>query len=413
MIEVLIYVFFLTYLVFKKDKSTQILSQVFFFQLIGYLPFLALGIWDLRWLNTVILLGIFFFYKVWYRFPLKILIKNIFHPINISIICILLMMFYHLNYNFVLVEGFDTVNKFIFPTYTLSFIVLISFSKFIEIEHLVEGIIIGGAVTCLLLLTQLGTGVIETSNRHSIESATAYNAITVARTMGMIFFVSIIMLIKKYKLKKFKYLYMLNIICSIFFILITSTRAVIISLSIILLIFFLINSKSFKDALKFFFFTLVISLFAIIFMEVWSFSVLTRFEALNDYEKLARYDGYFNAIQVFKNNIEIGAGPRGYFRLTGRQYPHNLILEVLSEYGAMGGIFLLTILTYSFKIVFKKLKHSNLFIQIIKLTWVYFFLNTMTSGYIASNREFWILCVLLVVISNLENKLTNIYVQRK
>jgi len=323
------------------------------------------------------------------------------------------MMLYHLNYNYVLVEGFDSVNKFIFPTYTLSFIALISFSKFSQIEHLVEGIIIGGAVTCLLLLTQLGTGVIETSNRHSIESATAYNAITVARTMGMVFFVSIIMLIKKYKLKKFKYLYVLNISCSTFFILITSTRAVIISLSIILLIFFLINSKSFTDGLKFVFFILVISLFAIILMEFWSFSILNRFEALRDYEKLARYDGYLNAIQVFENNIEIGAGPRGYFRLTGRQYPHNLILEVLSEYGLIGGIFLLTILTSSLKIIFKKLKDSNLFSQIIKLIWCYFFINTMTSGYIASNREFWILCALLVVISNLENKLTNIYVQRK
>jgi O-antigen ligase len=153
--------------------------------------------------------------------------------------------------------------------------------------------------------------------------------------------------------------------------------------------------------------------FVSITLEYGNFSLIERFDDLYDYESLARYAGYLDAISVFQNNFLIGAGPSGYFRLTGRQYPHNLILEVLSEYGIFGGFFLLIILLLSLQIVFKEFRNSNIFIRIIKLLWFYFFLNTMTSGYISSNREFWILSGILVVIYNFNKKIYMLNVYEK
>lgn len=413
MIEVLIYITFLVFLISKSENRILILGQVIFYQLIGYLPFIALGIWDFRWIHTVILLSIFLVFKIQIGFPFRVWFKNLFHIINISIFCILLIMLYHLSYSNIVSEGFNLVNKFIFRTYFLTVLSLISFSKLSEMKDLVDGIVIGGVVTCLLMIVQFSTGSINTADRMSVLAATQYNPITVARTMGVILFVSVILLLQKYNMKRFRLLYIFNICSSIYFILITSTRAVIISLLVIFLIYFLYNSKSFIEGLKFVLFVILLSSFGLLLLEFGNFSFIERFEELSDYETLARYDGYLNAIKVFEDNMQIGAGPSGYYKLTGRQYPHNLILEVLSEYGILGIIFLLIIVVSSFKIVLKKFRKSNTFVQILKILWIYFFLNTMTSGYISSNREFWILCAILVSIYNLEKRANNLIIHEK
>ncbi len=103
----------------------------------------------------------------------------------------------------------------------------------------------------------------------------------------------------------------------------------------------------------------------------------------------ARLQSYAIAYSHFKQNFLIGKGIGGYSEYL-RDYPHNLILEILSEGGSIGVIFFLVIIINLFRKIFLgelAMSHAILFLTA--------FIFALTSGDLASNYEWLIIGVFL------------------
>ncbi|NIM15928.1 MAG: hypothetical protein GTO45_28340 [Candidatus Aminicenantes bacterium] len=115
---------------------------------------------------------------------------------------------------------------------------------------------------------------------------------------------------------------------------------------------------------------------------------------------------YYSLDKIFDNAVNFlfgqGIGSFGvlYDGVDGRQYPHNVILEISFELGIVGVILFITLLL----LYFKKLRHNLNFV----LIYIFLFLNSLKSYSLVDSRVmFGILSVLLVyhtLLQRSENK---------
>jgi hypothetical protein len=112
---------------------------------------------------------------------------------------------------------------------------------------------------------------------------------------------------------------------------------------------------------------------------------------------------YYSLDRIFDNAVNFlfgsGIGSFGvlYEGIDGRQYPHNVILEISFELGIIGVIlFIILLLLY-----FKKLRHNLNFV----LIYLFLFLNSLKSYSLVDSRVmFGILSVLLVYYTLLKRE---------
>lgn len=118
-----------------------------------------------------------------------------------------------------------------------------------------------------------------------------------------------------------------------------------------------------------------------------------------------RIERFITALDIFKQNPIFGAGlgsfPIYYNGIDLPDYPHNIVLEILAEFGLIGFVvfslyFLLTI--YRGMIVKDRRWYmSNLQLTVACL-FIYYLANSMVSGDINSNRPMYVFMSLLCVI---------------
>lgn len=103
------------------------------------------------------------------------------------------------------------------------------------------------------------------------------------------------------------------------------------------------------------------------------------------------------ALEMFIQRPIFGYGIGSYWAyitgITGwNNYPHNVILEVISELGITGlviFVFFLSMVLYKIKLMLKYYKEENIIMGLIISLWIYFFLNSLVRGDINSNKFFW------------------------
>jgi hypothetical protein len=114
-----------------------------------------------------------------------------------------------------------------------------------------------------------------------------------------------------------------------------------------------------------------------------------------------RLEMYSESISIWMSNPVFGGGVGSWPLLTGRgdykMYPHNMILEVLSEYGFVGFLLFVCPFAYSFNLVLQKYKlGDHPWMLTIILIFSNTFINAMLSGDIPDNRIVFVFLGLLL-----------------
>ena len=185
-------------------------------------------------------------------------------------------------------------------------------------------------------------------------------------------------------LGKRKFLFHISGILSIVLLIMSQTKGVIIA-AFISLIFFMIGF-GLKISMKWIKNLSLGILFIIpFFLYYFDFSVIfqriNEFGSAKDQSTNERIQIYFDSFSIIYDNPILGVGTDGFQYHSFGSYPHNLFLELITNYGVLG--FILTIY-FLLIISFVGLKtwginNSNILSKIIASLLIFFFIETMFS----------------------------------
>lgn len=404
LLYLIIYILTFYYILLKRPGIS--LSFVFFFQSIPVIVFDNLNLIELRYSVTILFL---LSYLIVYLKPHKIskhILRILQEPFFIGVILLFIIMTSHVLLNGGLTDdGISTYIGFLVPNLVLTLIAVVAVYSINHYKEIIIGIIVGSLFLIIAMYTLSDIDSISTYDRMAVSDTLQINPIWLARTFGVIIIAALLIILNKLG-------YALKLLCtglillSIYWMLLTASRGAILSCLFVICLYLLSNINNKKFAIMVGIGFLVIMPFVYYLLYYVEFLVVDRFEELHNYEQILRFEGYLLAIDIFMDNLLFGTGPSGYYKLTGRIYPHNLFLEMISEYGILGLIsYILLFITTAYS-TFKNIFNKNIEYQLkfIYLIWWFYFLNSMFSGDIVSNRELWIVSGLICGI-----KLSNIY----
>jgi O-antigen ligase len=116
-------------------------------------------------------------------------------------------------------------------------------------------------------------------------------------------------------------------------------------------------------------------------------------ENTSDRARLARYSV---AWESFCNSRGIGVGTGGFaaqYGTVGRDYPHNLVLEVAAEQGVLGLLVLAVIVAITFRRIVSITKnyHLDSYERALVSLWFFALFNSFVSSDISGNYFFWVM----------------------
>ena len=308
--------------------------------------------------------------------------------------------------------GFLKFINFIVITIPISVIVLECFS-FHEIKNLFTILLTLVFVLCFFAIT----GIFETPRPDGRISILGGGPITFARWMGYGVIALYFLPIKKKYFLRFSFIILFLIYC-----LVSGSRGPFTILLLIFMLYFFLNFR--KIFLRF-------SILFSIIIAVFLFSNISK-----DISELGRTDRVFlnvakkggsnqstqtryelaqrslNLIKSYPFGIGAGnwqgiANRYDSTHLMAHEYPHNLIFEIMNEYGVFAGIlFLLFILHVSYS-AFAKMKnniHVNSLYPFLFYLWIFLLLNAMLSGSLDDSRLLFITACSILVNSPLTLK---------
>jgi len=89
--------------------------------------------------------------------------------------------------------------------------------------------------------------------------------------------------------------------------------------------------------------------------------------------------------------------------LMAHPYPHNLFLEMITEYGVLAGLLFLLLICQIFYLSFKKMyvhiNDKSSFYPLLFYSLIFFFINSMLSGDLGDSRMFFVI-ISMIIISN-------------
>ena len=308
--------------------------------------------------------------------------------------------------------GFLKFINFIVITIPISIIVLECFS-FHEIKNLFIILLALVFVLCFFAIT----GIFETPRPDGRISILGGGPITFARWMGYGVIALYFLPIKKNYFLRFSFIILFLIYC-----LVSGSRGPFTILLLIFMLYFFLNFR--KIFLRF-------SILFSIIIAVFLFSNISK-----DISELGRTDRVFlnvakkggsnqstqtryelaqrslNLIKSYPFGIGAGnwreiANRYDSTHLMAHEYPHNLIFEIMNEYGVFAGIlFLLFILHVSYS-AYAKMKnntHVNSLYPFLFYLWIFLLLNAMLSGSLDDSRLLFITSCSILVNSPLTLK---------
>ena len=155
------------------------------------------------------------------------------------------------------------------------------------------------------------------------------------------------------------------------------------------------NKKIFFRLLPIFMLFGVIIYFA---FETNFMGISERFYQFKDVKSLDRVFYYISSWEIFSNNkFFYPEGSLGFFYITTWDYPHNVILEAMVEYGLIGLILcaLIYIIGGIYSVLILKSKCSDVTYKIVAMIWISLGVSALVSANILGNRLFFIFSGLL------------------
>jgi len=233
------------------------------------------------------------------------------------------------------------------------------------------------------------------------------NPIWIARMLGLSSLICIIKFIINNKSNKIYLLFATVFIVEIIF---TGSRGPLLSM-IIAILFYILSSKQYfsKKIIKLVLMGLLLLIVIISFVPLDIINARFTNLDLENQSFQARISFMRLGIEAFADKPLLGQGLGGYsmyaFHTDERVYPHNLIVETLSEFGLLGFIMLI-IGACTFVTSLKTIRKSNenYILLIFVSIFVYYFTNSMFSGDFTGNIEVFISFAILI---NIKSKLSS------
>ncbi len=183
---------------------------------------------------------------------------------------------------------------------------------------------------------------------------------------------------------KTNYLWHIMGVIAIILLFLSQTKGVIVSLFISVIFFIIglrlkISKKWFKISLIILLVIIIILSFNYDFSDV--FQRLLNFGSSKDQSTQERLRIYMDSFSLIFKNPVLGVGTDGFQYHSFGSYPHNIILEFLTNYGIAGLILALYLMVIILFISLKTWSRSNknLLLKIIASIFVFFFTETMFS----------------------------------
>jgi len=319
------------------------------------------------------------------------------NPVGISYLALIFSIIYFnstsdYNYNF---EFSDFYISLLLYNFIPFFIGLYLTNSKERIKGFVFSISIWATLYIVFIITYTNFANINYLDRFSFVDETGFDTITTSRLSAIILISSLLML----KTKKLLLLTIPLLISSTFLLLITGQRGTLLGIIFCIAIYYIFSKYStIKNIIyKISIITVIIALFT--FIDLNKFEVFNRFSELKDYESFERYQDYFEVWEIFESNSFVfGEGSLGYYFLTGRVYPHNIVLEAIVDYGLLGFVSIVIMIIYGLIYSIKLIRFNEYDInnQVVAYIWIMLLISVLVSGSFVSNSIFFIFTGILV-----------------
>lgn len=394
------------YHAFKKNEA--LFALILFYQHVSLIVFDNYGVERFAYIYFVLLSIIFIIrsnkiYTTWQRYI---------NPITLSFLILLLIMSYHYYLGMMAPDNFRGFNTYTnFLLYNIPFVILLLMyfpSKSEAYKNLLEGIIIYGFVLIIAIIFISGLRSIEFDfARGEFRDEFRMSPLALAKASGMVV-ISVLLLIFNDPNKKYILLYYIIGIMAFGMLVVTASRASFIFLFITASTFFLYREKSILKKLIYLGLFALVSLSVLIIIENLNLPIIERLQRLENYETMLRYRRIEVSLEMFANREFglVGLGPFGFGYNTGLNYPHNMIVEMIVDYGIFGFISLIILTFYGFKYYIIVSKMNYVYAWLAPM-FMYNYLTRLTSGDIAGIRHLLFTAILLAIIISFINNNRN------
>jgi hypothetical protein len=325
------------------------------------------------------------------------LIKN-----NIVIYAIILLITSMIVFNILSDNSLDPlVNEFQFYSFAYCFvpffliIFLLNSPKFLI--DFVNSIPYWGILFVSVFILFFDFQSIDYGDRFTFVQVTGFDTIASSRIFAISLIASFILILKK---KKLNIYLLISAILSLLFLLIAGQRGTLIGVVLGFTIFGYFNLSKKNLPSMFISISALILLFYFRIIDLSSFQVFERLYELENYKEFDRFQDYFTTWEIFKNNsFWAGEGSYGYFFITERDYPHNILLESMVDYGLLGFISMLSIISIGLYYSIYLLRGKSIIYEykIIANIWIMLLVSVLVSGNIVNNAIFFIFTGILVI----------------
>jgi hypothetical protein len=246
----------------------------------------------------------------------------------------------------------------------------------------------------IVLLFDMDINVIMEDRMKLNDQTEILDPISLSRYAGFSTISSVYFLLFGHSKKRLTVLFVFGFALSVFFLLLAGQRGTIIG--VVLSLSLLGIREEYRNKMIW---LLPIVLVCIYLSAFSSFEVFDRFKDLENYQTYNRFYDYIKVWEIFKTNGWLyGLGSEGYYYLTGRSYPHNIILEHVSNYGLLGLLCIVVVIVKSLQYSVRLMKFSkNYYDYIVVSCWFMTLSSSFVSASINGNKLFYLFSGMIVI----------------
>lgn len=358
-------------------------------------------------LNAVFHTALFAFLLIWQfnYYTWHNVFDYVKNPVVLSVLAISVIMvlyndispYYHTYKDVINSAQFGFYSRVLFPFLLLPLMVPDRYTR----HEMIHAIPFWGVIYLIVFLLSFDISSLVFSDRTQLRENTdgITGSISLSRILAITIIASFIRLIATEKSEKSQQvIYILLSLLFCLLLLIAGQRGTLIGLGIAL------AALMIRREWRHYSFTIVALaiigvLIAITFIDFSQFEIFRRFSEFQNIESFKRYEDYGKVWGIFKDNDFLwGLGSKGYMLKTGRPWPHNIILEHISDYGLAGLSCILMLLTVCIKYVIRLIRYSDHDTDLsVACMWIVLCFSAMISSSMLNLTLFYIFTGLLVL----------------
>ena len=358
-------------------------------------------------LNAVFHTGLFAILLVWQfnYYSWRNAFEYVKNPVVLSVLAISVIMilyndispYYHTYKEVINNAQFGFFSRVLFPFLLLPLMVPDRYTR----HEMIHAIPFWGIIYLLVFLLSFNMSSFVISDRTQLRENTdgITGSITLSRILAITIIATFIKLVATEKSQKNKqtiYIILSLVFCLL--LLIAGQRGTLIGLGVALSAL-LLRREWRHHSVAIAALAIIGILIAITFIDFSQFEIFQRFSEFQHIESFKRYEDYGKVWGVFQSNDFFwGLGSKGYMFKTGRPWPHNIILEHISDYGLAGLICILILLIVCIKYAMTLIRQSKYDTDLaIACGWIVLCFSAMVSSSMLNLSLFYTFTGLLVL----------------